>query len=49
MQVCDITDYLIELERTGFTGSITLNFHKGDISTKIDKRISENIKDPIKI
>lgn len=36
MRVCDITGYLIELERSGFTGAVTLNFHKGNMAKRIE-------------
>ena len=45
MKVSDITSYLIELERSEFTGSVTLNFHEGNISNKIEKKVSEKIKE----
>jgi len=38
MKVSDITAYLIELERSGFTGQVSLNFHKGDLSTKVEEK-----------
>ena len=44
MKVSDIVDYLFELERTQFTGAVTLNFHKGDVSSKFDKKIIDRIK-----
>lgn len=44
MRVCDIQSYLIELERSGFTGSITLNFLKGDVSCKVEKKVCEKIE-----
>lgn len=43
MKAADIADYLIKLEREGFTGSVTLNFHKGDISKKVSKKTSEEV------
>lgn len=38
MIVGEIFDYLIKLERSEYTGSITLNFHKGDLSEKIEEK-----------
>lgn len=44
MRVCDVTLYLIKLERSGFTGSVTLNFHRGNISQKVKKELSEEVE-----
>lgn len=45
MSVSQIFDYLMELEKNGFTGSVTLNFHKGDLSGKVKKKVSERIEE----
>ena len=43
MNISGITGYLINLERSGFTGQVTLNFHKGDLSDKIKEQISKEL------
>ncbi len=45
MNVSEIARYFYELEEKGFTGSVTLNFHEGNISNKIEKKVSEKIKE----
>ena len=44
MKVSDITAYLIELERSGFTGAVTLNFHKGSVAKNIEKKVKEEVE-----
>ena len=41
MTVSDITPYLIELERRGFTGEVRIQFHKGKVSKKLSKVVEE--------
>ena len=45
MHVSEIFDYLIKLEREGYTGQITLNFHRGDISKEVKEEppMSEDV------
>ncbi len=45
MKVSNVTPYLVDLEREGFTGSVTLNFHEGNISKKISKKVNEEVKE----
>ena len=45
MKVSDITAYLIELERSQFSGSITLDFHRGDVVNTLRKVTTEKIKE----
>lgn len=44
MKISDIVDYLIELERSGFTGAVTLNFHRGDVSSRVERKVIEKIE-----
>ena len=44
MNVSEIFDYLITKERERFTGAITLNFHNGDLSNKVEKKQAERIE-----
>lgn len=37
MNVSDTFDYLIRLQREGFTGCVRLEFHKGKVSKKSKK------------
>lgn len=41
MKIADITNYLITKEREGFTGAVTLNFYKGEITKKVLKETEE--------
>jgi len=43
MTIADLTSYLISLERQGYTGQVTLNFHKGSVSKKVTRKISEEV------
>ncbi len=45
MKVSDIVSYLVELERSEFTGAVTLNYHEGNISKKVSKKTSEEVKE----
>ena len=36
-----INEVILDLLKDNFTGSLTINFHKGDISKKIEKRMYE--------
>ena len=38
--------YISDRVNEKFTGSITLNFHKGDVSSKIERRLFEQIRPP---
>jgi len=45
MSVSDLFDYLITLERSGYTGAITLNYHRGNVSKDIGEEpiVSEDV------
>ena len=45
MKVSDITVYLIKLEQSGFTGAVILNFHEGNVSKRISRKITEEVKE----
>ncbi len=47
MKVSEVVNYLLDLEDENFTGSITLNFHCGNLSSKIEKKISERVEDKL--
>ena len=44
MKVSEITDYLIKLERQGFTGQVSLNFHDGNVCNRVEKKESIKVK-----
>jgi hypothetical protein len=44
MDIKTIIQFIAELVKQGFTGRISIDFHKGNISHKIKKEIVEVIK-----
>jgi len=49
MKISDITAYLIQLERKGFTGQVSLNFHNGNVCARISKKETILVKDHLEI
>ncbi len=45
MNFSAVFDYLVGLQRGGFTGAITINYHNGEASKKIEVKKIEVLKD----